>query len=523
MKALKNKHLKKTFMWYKVQELFSKGLNKTQISFEVGIHRKTVRKYLNMSEEEFYKWIEQPKNQPRKLNDYYEYVQKLLEAQPYLSAAQVEDRLKENFKELPMVHSKTVYNFVQSVRRTNGIKKQNNKQPRQYQKLPETEYGHQAQVDFGQYTMQKKTGGWIKVFFFIMILSRSRQKFIYFQTNPFTTSTTIEAHNKAFEFFKGQTRVIIYDQDRVLIIDENLGDILLTQEFHTYCSQMNFKPVFCRKSDPESKGKVENVVKYVKNNFLRGRTYQNTTILNQSALEWLSRTANGKIHAGIKKIPMEEWVIEQSYLIPLKTRPKIETENFSEYKVRKDNTINYKSNFYTLPLGTYQGPDTWVLLKAFSDEIQLFTLDKSLLAAHPICYERGMLIRNTSHLRESSKSIMELKHEVLLMMPDQELGQLYIDRISSEKPRYLRDNLLVMKKKIPGIEKDFLKEATHFCLENNLWNGASFIEVAEHYQKEAQQEHNSKAVLPDISIKKVIDNLEYTPKVSNLSTYETLL
>ena len=112
-------------MWYKVQELFSKGLNKTQISFEVGIHRKTVRKYLGMSEEEFYKWIEQPKNQPKKLNDYYEYVRKLLEAQPYLSAAQVEDRLKENFKELPVVNSKTVYNFVQSIRSTHGIKKQN--------------------------------------------------------------------------------------------------------------------------------------------------------------------------------------------------------------------------------------------------------------------------------------------------------------------------------------------------------------------------------------------------------------
>ena len=510
-------------MWYKVQELFSKGLNKTQISFEVGIHRKTVRKYLGMSEEEFYKWIEQPKNQPKKLNDYYEYVRKLLEAQPYLSAAQVEDRLKENFKELPVVNSKTVYNFVQSIRSTHGIKKQNSNQPRQYQKLPETEYGHQAQVDFGQFSMQKKTGGWIKVFFFVMILCRSRQKFVYFQTNPFTTLTTIEAHNQAFEFFKGQTRMIIYDQDRVLITDENLGDILLTQEFHTYCSQMNFKPVFCRKSDPESKGKVENVVKYVKNNFLKDRQYQNTTVLNQSALEWLNRTANAKVHAGIKKVPMEEWMIEQSYLLPLKASPKIGTENLSEYKVRKDNTINYKSNFYTLPLGTYQGPDTWVLLKALPEEIQLFTLDEALLAVHPICYEHGMLIRNASHSRESSKSILELKHEVLRMIPDQELGQLFIDRLSSEKPRYLRDNLLVMKKKIPGIEKDFVKEATRFCLENNLWNGARFIEVAQHYQKEAQKEHYGNSVLPDTSINKVIDTSEYIPQISKLSNYETLL
>jgi len=51
MKALKSKHLKKAFMWYKVRELTEKGLNKTQISLELEIHRKTVRKYLSMSED----------------------------------------------------------------------------------------------------------------------------------------------------------------------------------------------------------------------------------------------------------------------------------------------------------------------------------------------------------------------------------------------------------------------------------------------------------------------------------------
>ena len=79
MKAL-NKHPKKVFMWYKVKELNSKGLNKAQIGKEVGIHRKTVRHYLSMTEEEFHAWIEQIKHQPKKLNMYYEYVRNLLES-----------------------------------------------------------------------------------------------------------------------------------------------------------------------------------------------------------------------------------------------------------------------------------------------------------------------------------------------------------------------------------------------------------------------------------------------------------
>lgn len=254
MKA-KNKHLRKVFMWYKVKELQSTDLNKSQISYETGLDRGTVRKYLNMSEEEFHSWIEKGRNLPKKLNMYYEYVKQLLTLQPYLSSAQVEDRLKENFSGLPEVHSKTVYNFVQSIRKKYDIKKEKEKVPRQYEKLAETEYGHQAQVDFGEYQMQTKASVRRKVYFFVMVLSRSRNKFTYFQTHPFTSSTAILAHEKAFSFFEGQPKEIVYDQDRVFITDENMGDILLTKEFRSYHNQMDFKVTFCRKWTQKAKGR----------------------------------------------------------------------------------------------------------------------------------------------------------------------------------------------------------------------------------------------------------------------------
>ena len=43
----------KQYMWYKVRELQSKGLNKTQIGKHLGVDRSTVRKYLQMSREDF--------------------------------------------------------------------------------------------------------------------------------------------------------------------------------------------------------------------------------------------------------------------------------------------------------------------------------------------------------------------------------------------------------------------------------------------------------------------------------------
>jgi transposase len=129
-----------------------------------------------------------------------------------------------------------------------------------------------------------------------MVLSRSRQKFIYFQSHACTTTTAIYAHELAFEFFRGIPLEIIYDQDRVFIQEENLGDILLTDGFRSFCDSNPFEPIFCRKDDPESKGKIENVIKYVKHNFLRGRLYKSLGILQKEALEWLKRSGNGKVH-----------------------------------------------------------------------------------------------------------------------------------------------------------------------------------------------------------------------------------
>ena len=62
-------------MWHKVKVLWSKGLNKSQISQDVGIHRKTVRHYLEIDEAEFYKWIYKRKNLPSKLQAYYDFVE----------------------------------------------------------------------------------------------------------------------------------------------------------------------------------------------------------------------------------------------------------------------------------------------------------------------------------------------------------------------------------------------------------------------------------------------------------------
>jgi hypothetical protein len=512
----------KVFMWYKVNELWKKGLNKSQIRQELGLDRSTIRKYLSMTEVQFMDWINAPRRLPKKLTAYYDFIKELLLSSPYLSAAQVEDRLKEAFPDLPGVSSKTIFNFVKSIRDKHHIPKHKEKLPRQYQKLPEVDYGEEAQVDFGSYRMQTKGSGRVKVYFFVMVLSRSRYKFVYCQCMPFTTQTANYAHELAFEYFEGIPRRILYDQDRVFVTDENLGDILLTEDFMHFTNVHPFEAVFCRKADPESKGKVENVVKYVKNNFLKGRVFYDIDSLQSSTLAWLKRTGNARVHGTTRKIPAGEWEIEKTTLLPFHGTPEKPFMKLPEYTVRKDNTILYRSNYYSLPVGTYQGHGSAVLLEEKQGALLLYSTDEQLLATHTISFDTGKTIRNTDHARAKSKSLQQTHEIVLHALGNTVSAKAYLDHLEKNKPRYYHDNLKVVRKSICNATDETVSKALLFCNENNVLNGYQFAEIVKHYQKEEAQV-DLPVNIDTSSIKAQITNQEITPQTSSVEEYESII
>ena len=514
---------KKVFMWYKVKELSGKGLNKSQISQELELDRGTVRRYLLMDEQQFQEWITTPRHLPKKLNQYYSFVKELLSNASYLSAAQVEDRLKETFKDLPNVSSKTVYNFVQSIRKQHSLPKHKERQPRQYEKMLETNYGEESQVDFGSYRMLTQGSGRIKVYFFAMVLSRSRHKFVYFQRMPFTTQTANYAHELAFKFFEGIPQRILYDQDRVFVTDENLGDILLTDEFMQFTNVHPFEAVFCRKADPETKGKVENVVKYVKYNFLRGRVFYDIDSLQTDAIAWLERTGNAKQHETTKRIPKAEWIIEKEHLQTYSGEPEKPFQQLPVYPVRKDNTILYRSNFYSVPLGTYSGAGTYICLEEKEGELYLYTRDNQVLTKHTLSLDIGKVIRNNDHAREKSKTLQKSYELALHGLGNSSEAELYLKAIEKDKPRYFHDNLRAILKNIEKQPEEIITQTLMFCFENKILNGNQFAEVLVHY-KTQQESENIKLnidIEPSGNINTSIQSLE--PQKSSIKEYESIM
>jgi len=501
-------------MWYKVQELTAQGLNKSQIKLETGLDRATIRKYQQMEENVFHDWIKQSRNLPKKLFQYQSYVKEILSKTPYLSAAQVEDRLKEHYENLPDIHSKTVYNFVQSIRKQYNIPKPVEHEQRHFEKLQEPPFGQEAQVDFGETLMQTKQGNRKKICFFAMSLSRSRYKFIYLTDRTFTSSIAVKAHHMAFEYFSGVPHKIIYDQDSVFIHNENLGDYLLTKEFSAFCKSQDFKTIFCRKADPQSKGKIENVIKYVKQNFLRGREYVNIELLNTQAIAWLKRTANAKVHSTTKLIPQQQWKLEKKYLLPIKQ--KYIQRELKSYKVRKDNTILYKSNFYSLPLGTYKDKQSSILLEIIQKQLLVYSTSKELICSHRLSYERGKTIRNTDHKRQKSQTLEIYQQQVFELFGQSETANNYLQMLRKNKSRYYRDNLQYILKTQGNYDNEIICKSLLFCIENKVFNAKDVINILNKNQKEKDDLED--AVLnAKISEGQTID-YEIVSKYSNVKT-----
>ncbi len=131
---------------------------------KLGIDRRTVSRYKKMSEEEFHEFSMKQRVYELVLSPYYPDVLSLLSIDNGLPAAVIEDRLKEKYPDLPKVNSKTVYNFVQHVRRQEKIPVP--EKIRQTEALEEFAYGSQAQVDFGTAQMRRLDGSRRRVYFF---------------------------------------------------------------------------------------------------------------------------------------------------------------------------------------------------------------------------------------------------------------------------------------------------------------------------------------------------------------------
>lgn len=461
-----------------IHRLHKQGFDVSKIARKLGIARGTVYKYLEKTPEEMAIWLASCRSRQKKLDTYREQILKWLEEHPDLSTSQIHDWLKEAYEVLEVADS-TVRRYVASLREEYGIQKIQNK--RQYEAIPDPPMGQQAQVDFGTCKVRKgvsKTE--IRLWFITFVLSHSRFKYVEWLDRPFTTKDVIECHERAFQYWGGMPKEMVYDQDILISINENGGDIQLTQEFQTYVTHRKFTIHLCRKADPESKGKIENVVGYVKKNFAKHRSFFTVDKWNEQCIKWLERTGNKNVHNTTKKRPSEVHQLEKEHLQSISY-----THNTSSIArtVRKDNTIRFRSNRYSVPLGTYKpAEETVVYLTVTQNQELIIRQDKAqgpILAQHQISQEKGKLIQDRNHRRDRSKGITEWLQAISEEFEAQDTALAYLQQVRKNYPRYIRDQLQLIAHIVKQHEPSVISKTLELCLAKKLYSANDFKDVVQ--------------------------------------------
>ncbi|MFP7473382.1 IS21 family transposase [Niallia taxi] len=463
----------KLMLYLEVHQLTKQRLRVSQIAKRLKISRTTVYKYLEMTFEEAVNEFDIGERK-KILDPYRDWIVNWLKEYPSLSGAQIFDWLQERFPNIKVGES-TVRRYVNEVRELYQIEKK--EESREYESVDELPPGKQLQVDWGQSVQKDMYGKEVRLYFIAFVLAHSRHKYMWWINRPFTTEDTMRYHELAFQYYGGVPEEVVYDQDNLIAVSENAGDLILTKGFQKYIQQRKFRVYLCRKADPESKGKVENVVKYIKNNFAKNRVYSTLEDWNNRSLKWLERTGNFKVHNTTKKRPYEVFLLEKQHLRKI-SNPLSYESNYTEIitrNVRKDNTVHFKSNRYSVPVGTYTRQ---VIVHIHIADYVLKICDPStgeIIAEHSISQDKGRLVKNRNHSRERSKSLDLLRQELIALLAHEKATN-YIDKVSKDYGRYRRDQFTLIKK-VAQENKEWVHLALEKCIDEGLYSANSFRDV----------------------------------------------
>jgi transposase len=183
----------------------------------------------------------------------------------------------------------------------------------------ETPAGRQAQVDFARFRF-----AWGVRYALLVVLGYSRVLWCRFYPRQ-DMRTLIDGLEEAFRSFGGVPQELLFDQMKSVITrDLRLegGALVHNLEFLRFARHWGFTARACRPYRAQTKGKVERPVRYLRDNFVYGRSFLNDADLDQQRRYWLDGVANVRVHGTTHERPRDRFDRDERLLLqPLAPRP----------------------------------------------------------------------------------------------------------------------------------------------------------------------------------------------------------
>jgi len=350
----------------------TENMSISAIARRVNADRKTVRKALTDSKEE------KPKKRSSKLDPYKGAIDHIIADNPNITNVLILEKLKQEG-----------YSGGRSIlgEYLHKIRKKTTEAFNHIEVLP----GSEAQVDWancgsiscGEYNR--------KLYVFCMVLSYSRYMYISFTTSM-DSDTFMGCHIKAFRFFGGIPKSLLYDNLKSVVSFRHGNEIIFNERFSDFATYYGFRIKACNVRRGNEKGKVERAIRYIKGNFLIRKNYENFEALKEEASLWLRKTANERLHSVTRKKPADMLTDEKPFLL-IPPNTDYDYPSPQPLKARKNCLFTFDTNNYSMPAEYYNKA---LCFKAYIEKITI-VYENKIIAKHRRCYDKYQIIKNPAH------------------------------------------------------------------------------------------------------------------------------
>ena len=365
---------------FEIHRLKNLNWSERRIARELRLGRNTVNKYLENPEQS----VSKKPRRSSKLDPHHDLVDQLLEQDPLVNAPVILQHLQQNGFDGKIT---IVRDYLQKIR--GKIK---HREPFiRFESPP----GKQIQVDWGHFGSLRYGDTGRKLYALAVIESYSRMIYV-----EFTHSQKQEALHQcllnAFKYFGGTPEEIVVDNMLTAVTEREGSLIRFNGAFLDFLRVFKIVPVACNVRSPHEKGKIENVIKYLRQNFWPLRSFADLRDVQTQVIEWLDTVANVRIHQTTGQRPRDRFSGVNPRALPELLPDCRET---CQLLVHKDFAVRFYGNSYTTPPWTIGKRLT---IKADQTTVTIYHRQKPV-ATHNRCWERKRRIEIPSHKEQVKK------------------------------------------------------------------------------------------------------------------------
>ena len=271
----------------------------------------------------------------------------------------------------------------------------------------EFEPGSAMQIDFGTaYVYLKGNRTLVNTFCARLCYSCAPFVFCFRKQN---SEAFLEGIIRAFEFFQGVPRRVIFDNAKVAVKSGSGKLAILQENYEALAAHYCFFPDFCNVRSGNEKGLVENLVGFIRRNVL-------VPVPRADSLDELNQQIEGYCRKYIdthsvsgRPTPVKAMLRQdRANLLALPGRP-YDVSVTDVSRISPYATIRFQTNSYSVPV-KYVGQEA--AFKATAEKVTIL-IDGKTVAVHERCYEKQQQILSLSHylplLKQKPRSILQAR------------------------------------------------------------------------------------------------------------------